>query len=56
MVALQGEAQQASTSLVTCFFHGMGEGLKKGEMSGSEDVRLDLGRDEMIRDQRAGEG
>lgn len=65
MVALQGEAQQAPTSLVTCSslarsHCGMEEGWnkwrKEGRMGGSKDVRFDLWKDEMIRDQRAGEG
>lgn len=30
--------------------------MKEGRMDGSKDVRFDLWKDEMIRDQRAGEG
>ena len=64
MVALQGEAQRAPTSLVTCsslagslvWGEGWDKWRKEGRMGGSNDVRSDLWKDEMIRDQRAGEG
>lgn len=66
-MALQEEAQQAPTSTVTCsllshllLVKGEGrqisEGREGGWMGGSRDVRFDLWKDEMIRDQRAGEG